>query len=102
MGWKRVAIYGMGEMGKLLNQELQLDGIKVLYAIDRNAENIKTDIPVYQLSNNLKKVDGVIVTAITFYPEIVREIGTFIEAPVVSLKDILDEIECTQTGVTNL
>ena len=51
MEWKRVAIYGMGEMGKLLKKELQLDGVKVLYAIDRNAENIKTDIPVYQLSN---------------------------------------------------
>lgn len=101
MGWKRIAIYGMGEMGKLLKKELQLDGVKVLYAIDRNAENIKTDIPVYDLSNGLEEVDGVIVTAITFYTEIVREISTFIEAPVVSLKDILDEIECTKLGTTN-
>ena len=49
----------------------------------------------------MEKVDGVIVTAITFYTEIVREISTFIKAPVVSLKDILDEIECTKLGTTN-
>ena len=94
VNWNKVAIYGMGNMGKALLKELEADEVKVLYGIDRNAEKIEAGIPVYRLTDKLERVDGIIVTAITFYEEIERELQNELDIPVVSLKDILDEIEC--------
>lgn len=93
-GWNNVVIYGMGDMGKTLKKELEIDGVRVLYAIDKNAEEIETDIPVYKLTDDLKEADGIIVTAIAFYDEIKERLHRKFATPIVSLKDILDEMEC--------
>ena len=61
IGWESVAIYGMGEMGQALLVELKSNNINVVYGIDRNADNIHADIPILKLSNNLEKVDGIMM-----------------------------------------
>lgn len=91
-GWKRVAIYGMGEMGQILLADLRDKGINVVYGIDKNADNIRADIPLVKISESLEEVDGIIVTAVAFYDEVKKEVQNKIDVPVISIKDILDEL----------
>lgn len=93
IGWESVAIYGMGEMGQALLVELKSNNINVVYGIDRNADNIHADIPILKLSNNLEKVDGIIVTAVAYYDEIKKEVQKKLDVPIMSIKDILDEMQ---------
>ena len=93
IGWESVAIYGMGEMGQALLVELKSNNINVVYGIDRNADNIHADIPILKLSNNLEKVDGIIVTAVVYYDEIKKEVQKKLDVPIMSIKNILDEMQ---------
>lgn len=88
-GYRNIAIYGMSCTGKLLIEELENTCINVLYGIDRNANSIVSTIDVVSIDDNLKIVDAIIVTAITFYDEIYKELSKKVKCPIISLEDIL-------------
>ena len=92
-GFKQIAIYGMSHVGDTLLQELQGSAVTVKYGIDKNAGNIYTDINVLTLDDDLETVDAVIVTAITFFNEIEALLSTKMACPVLSLEDILYELQ---------
>lgn len=88
--YKNIAIYGIGCIGELLVNELKDTNINVLYGIDRNANSINSTIDIVSINDNFKSVDAVIVTAITFFDEIYKELSRRINCPIISLEDILD------------
>ncbi|RDU22806.1 hypothetical protein [Anaerosacchariphilus polymeriproducens] len=90
--YKTVAIYGMGEMGNRLYDELNNTSINVKYGIDKNAGATYSDLEVCSLDDCLEEVDVVIVTAIFAFDEIEEEIGDIILAPIVSLEDVVYEL----------
>lgn len=59
---KNVAIYGAGELGISLSAICKRNGIAVRCLIDRNAEFILSDIPVYKLEDIPNDVDTIIVS----------------------------------------
>lgn len=61
-GLKRIAIYGAGELGKSLEVLMKSTDIEVCFFIDRNAEYIISEIPVYKKEDIKGKADAVIVT----------------------------------------
>lgn len=63
---KRIAIYGMSYVGERLIEELKVSNIEVAYGIDREAKALNMDVEVVTLDDDLKEVDAVVVTAITF------------------------------------
>ena len=70
---KRIAIYGMSFVGERLYDELEQSDIKVVYCIDKNANNIYKDINVLTPDSGLEKeesVDAIVVTAFVFFDEI--------------------------------
>lgn len=70
-----VAIYGFGKMGRHLYYLLEKAGVKVEYAIDKQAECIDdTRLSVYHPMDNMKKVDAVIVTPAAMFYEIEKEL----------------------------
>lgn len=70
LGIKRVAIYGMGDLGQHLLFELEETGIEVAYIVDRD-NNIKSyGYPVYTPCDTLPDVDAMIITAIQSYDKI--------------------------------
>lgn len=88
-GYETVAIYGMKELGERLLDELAPSDVKVLYAIDRNKTGIYTEVEILTPDDELPKVDAVIVTAVTFYEEIRRDMESRIDCPVISLTDVV-------------
>lgn len=91
-GYKSIAVYGMSYLGERLVDELKGSGIEVKYAIDKNAENIYADIEVKRPTENLPKVDAVVVTAVYFFDEIENELTELMDCPVISLEDVLFEV----------
>lgn len=91
-GYKNIAIYGMSYVGETLINELKNTNINILYGVDKRADSIYSDIPLISLEDELKDVDAVIVTAITFFDEIEKLLSEKIDCPILSLEDILYEI----------
>lgn len=91
-GYRRIAVYGMSYAGETLTEELEGTGIEVAYGIDQRAESLYLDLEVSTMEGELKEVDAVVVTAVTFYEEIAEQLGERLACPVLSLEDILYEV----------
>lgn len=92
-GYKSIAIYGFSYVGERLLDELQNCGLDVKYGIDRNVDSIYSDIDVYSPEDLLPEADVVVVTAVYFYDEIRNALIDKVSCPIVSLEDILYEME---------
>lgn len=89
-GYKEIAIYGMGEMGNRLYEELiDCDGIEIKYAIDKNAGATFSKIDVFDLDDNLPEVDLIVVSAIFEFDEIKKELSSKLNCPIVSLENVI-------------
>lgn len=91
-GYKKIAVYGMSYAGETLVSELKDTGITVAYGIDRNADSMYQDVDIFTLGDSLEEVDVVVVTAITFFDEIEKQLSRQMDCPIVSLEDILYEV----------
>lgn len=91
-GYKKIAIYGMGEMGNRLFEELENSSIEVAYGIDKNAFSSYSELQVVSIDDNLELVDAIIVTAIFDFYRIEELLGKKIECPVVSLEEVVFEV----------
>ena len=91
-GYKKIAIYGMHYAGETLLSELIGSDITVEYGIDKDANAIFTNIDVVTPDDELKDVDAVIVTAITFFESIEEMLAEKMNCPIVSLETILYEL----------
>ncbi len=88
-GYKSIAIYGMGEMGNRLYEELRGTDIQVKYAIDKNAAKTYSELDVFDLEEQLEPVDAIIVTAVFAFDDIEKEISEVVDYPVISLEDVV-------------
>jgi hypothetical protein len=92
-GYTKIAVYGMSYAGETLINELENSTVTVAYGIDRNAESLYADVDIVSMDDNLEEVDAVVVTAITFFDEIEEKLSEKIDCPIISLEDILYEID---------
>lgn len=91
-GITSIAIYGMSYLGERLLDELKNSDIEVKYAIDLNANNICTDVDVLLPSQELPRVDAIVVTAVSFFYDIQEMLSKKVDYEMISLEDILNEI----------
>lgn len=91
-GYRRIAIYGMSYVGETLLDELKDSDIEVVYGIDKRSDVIYADVDVVTPEENLKEVDAIIVTAITYFEEVEEILSSKIDCPIISLEDILEEM----------
>lgn len=89
--YKIIAIYGMGEMGNRLYDELNDSSVQVKYAIDENAASVYSELEVCDLEDPLENVDAVIVSAIFAFEEIEENLQDKFDCPIVSLEDVVFE-----------
>ena len=91
-GYKKIAVYGMSYMGETLVEELKESGVEVAYGIDKNADRIYADIDVVSINDELKEVDAVVITAVTFFDEISTQLREKVSCPIISLEDVLYKV----------
>lgn len=90
--YKKVAIYGMAEMGGLLYDELTENGIDVAYVIDKARDAIYAP-KVVSADDKLDEVDVIVVTANYYYDEITGELSKKTSSRVVSLYEVINDSE---------
>lgn len=81
-----VAIYGLGDMGRLLSDELR-EYVKISYGIDRR--ELFAEYPIYKIEDHLPYADMIIVTVVSEFEEIERLIKEKLRCPVYSIEDII-------------
>lgn len=90
--YKSIAIYGMGEMGNRLYDELKNTSITVKYGIDKEAISVYSDLEVYEVDDELAPVDVIVVTAIFAFDEVSKILSENCNFPVVSLDDVVFDL----------
>ncbi len=90
--YKTIAIYGMGEMGNRLYDELKDSGVTVKYAVDKNAATTYSELDVVDPEEaTFDQVDCIVVTATFAFDEIEETLSEKVDFPVVSLEDVVYE-----------
>lgn len=86
---KKIAIYGMGEIGARLYYELKDSDIELSYAIDSNSLAAYSELEVYNLEDKLPDAELIVVTAIFDFDEIESKLSEITNIKIVSLEDIV-------------
>ncbi|RKI43225.1 hypothetical protein D7V86_00955 [bacterium D16-51] len=90
--YKKIAIYGMGELGFHLMDELQDTEIEVLYAVDDGLCAHKVRTMIKHNCDDLPEVDAVIVTPIFAYDKIKVQLEKKLSCSIISLEDVIYSI----------
>lgn len=90
--YKTIIIYGMGEIGNRLYEELKNSRIEIKYAIDKNVIIEYDDLEIMELSNSMEQADVVVVTAIFAFDEIKKSIEDKFQCDIISLEDVIFEL----------
>ena len=88
-----IAIYGMGELGERLMEEILINSsLKLLYGMDRNANEMKMVIPIYTLEEacNMEKPDIIVLSTYVDNESLKKEIENKMECKVIMLGDVLN------------
>lgn len=89
-GYKNIAIYGMGEFGKLLLWELADTEINIACVIDQNAASITLPKNKVVTLNEVKEnMDVIVITVIDKYDAIKMEAEKYVNVPIISLEEVL-------------
>ncbi|WP_341875760.1 GNAT family N-acetyltransferase [Defluviitalea saccharophila] len=94
-GIEKVAIYGLGELGKRLYEEISNASEVIQFFIDNNKQEYWNNIRVIKTDDikKMEKVDLIIITPIYNYQDIIKEFETYgYNANIVSLEYIINEI----------
>ena len=75
--YKTIAIYGMGEMGNRLYDELKNTNIEIKYAIDKNADSTYTELEVIDPEDSYEDVDVIVVTATFAFEDIESKVSEY-------------------------
>lgn len=74
-GIQSIAIYGMGEIGQLMYEELAMEKEAfVRYAIDRSGMRYVESLPTYCLDRDLPKVDAIVITPVLITDQLEEQI----------------------------
>lgn len=92
--YAKVVIYGLGEMGSRLIDELKGTKTEIVYGVDKNIESTFGDIQGYSLDNVPmdEKVDVVVVTAVFAFDEIEEQLSNIFDCDIISLEDVVFEM----------
>ncbi|SET12683.1 hypothetical protein SAMN02910413_1864 [Pseudobutyrivibrio sp. C4] len=100
--YKKIAIYGMGRIGKQLYAELKAVDVDISILIDRNAKCLKdlyNNIITLNELPTFKNIDVIVITPVQFYSEIERQIYEINQdIDVVSVEDVVEYVYRKQVG----
>lgn len=88
-GIKKIAIYGMKELGERFYEELKSTDIDVICIIDKDKDQVIGDFTVFSPEEELPEVDAIVVTADYYYWEIKNQLEKKVICPIYSLNGVL-------------
>lgn len=88
-GYGTIAIYGMGEIGNRLYDELINTNIVIKYGIDKSNSNPYNSLEIKNIDSELEPVDIVVVSAVYDYYDIEELLKSKVDIPIVSLESII-------------
>ncbi len=89
----KIAIYGLGDVGEILYNELQNSSINIVCGIDKSEFYLIEDMDVITPNNELPvDVDAIIVTPIMAFEDICNSLKDRTEAKIISLEDIISTL----------
>ncbi len=89
---KEVAVYGMGELGKCLIKELETENIAIKYVIDRNNYRAFGTYLCYSPLDALPEVQAIIITPVSDFDNIARQLKEKVNACLIPLDQMIDEL----------
>lgn len=87
----KIAVYGIGGMGRHLLDELNDSAIEIMYTIDQDKSLSYLEVENKSLDNELLEVDAIIVTPIFYFSEIRKKLKEKIKCPIISLEEVIEE-----------
>lgn len=90
--YKKIAIYGMGEFGMRLYEEIINTEIEIAYTIDMGSSQSITKYNICSLKDDLEDVDAVIVTVIDSFEKIRDQLRVKVDADIISLIEIIYDL----------
>ncbi len=95
-GYKNIAIYGAGDLGRLLYDEIKDSDIQISYFVDRNGEGILENNRIKVITvdriKDMPLVDVIVITPVGNYAEISRALAVEKpELPTISLSEAVYE-----------
>ncbi|SFT57638.1 Glycosyltransferase WbsX [Selenomonas sp. GACV-9] len=91
MGYKKIAIYGYGMLGKHLVFQMKEKGMRVDYVIERQKGKETNGIPLFVLDDDLPFVDVIIVSVLYDYANIKNCIKKKLNVEIMSIEELLDK-----------
>lgn len=87
---KKVAIYGMAEIGNCLLDNLDMNGIEVVYGIDGGiGTSWRRKLRMYDMDDDLEAVDAILITVYDPEEKIKKVLRTKTEATILYLEEIV-------------
>lgn len=90
--WKKVSIYGAGEMGEALYVYLKKIGVLTECFIDANGGNIESAVPVVTLAEFSGNVDGVLVSLVDNAEMVIKQIEAVFTGEVINVQNFISEL----------
>ena len=87
-----LALYGMGEIGKRIYEELESSGRKINFLVDKNGDALFADIPIYTGMEALPQVDVIIVSMICEFQEIEEHLKRVYLGPILSFEKVVNDL----------
>lgn len=89
LGVNNITIYGMGELGCLLYEELKGTGIHIVQAIDRNLGKKYPELTMCQMADMSPETEIIVVTPIFAFEKIEKELREYYSGKIISLEDVV-------------
>ena len=91
-GYYKIGIYGAGKLGTHLFHELKNEGIEIVFAIDKNSNDIIFPVKVYAPDQTIPRVDAIVITVIDKYGEISKMLCEKNDCSMIPLEDVIQEL----------
>lgn len=89
--YRTIGIYGMGELGVRLYEELKNSNIIIKYTADKSSSINITDINVICADDMTDDVDVIVVTPVFAMDDIKDMLEKYLNCPIISLEDVVYE-----------
>lgn len=98
-GYRKIAIYALGEIGIRLYYELKDTEVRVEYAIDQNVDASVEDLKIIRKEDKLPDTDAIIVSIGFVYEDVKKDLESKVSCPVLSLQNLVYEIALIEDEV---